>query len=117
MKQTTFASLAFESKKELARRERFLAGMDQVVPWARLLKLIAPHYPKAGNGRVPMPLETMLRIYNSCSSGSISPTPLPRTHSTTSSRCAGSKGSSSGTTRCPTRLPSSTSVAFWNGAN
>ena len=63
MKQTTFASLAFESKKKLTRRERFLQEMDQVVPWTRLLKLIAPHYPKAGNGRAPMPLETMLRIY------------------------------------------------------
>lgn len=63
MKQTTFASLAFASKKKLTRRERFLVEMDQVVPWARLLKLITPHYPKAGNGRVPMPLETMLRIY------------------------------------------------------
>jgi IS5 family transposase len=37
--------------------------MDQVVPWARLLKRLAKHYPKAGNGRQPMPLETMLRIY------------------------------------------------------
>jgi len=63
VKQTTFASLAFESKKKLTRRERFLREMDQVVPWARLLKLIAPHYPRAGNGRQPMPLETMLRIY------------------------------------------------------
>lgn len=63
MKQATFASLAFESKKKLTRRERFLGEMDQVVPWTRLLKLIAPHYPKAGNGRAPMPLETMLRIY------------------------------------------------------
>lgn len=63
MKQTTFASLAFDSKKKLTRRERFLAEMDQVVPWTRLLKLIAPHYPKAGNGRAPMSLETMLRIY------------------------------------------------------
>ena len=62
MKQATFASLAFESKKKLTRRERFLAEMDQVVPWAPLLKLIARHYPKAGNGRQPMPLETMLRI-------------------------------------------------------
>ena len=63
MKQTTFASLAFESKKKLTRRERFLAEMDQVVPWAQLLKLIARHYPKAGKGRQPMRLETMLRIY------------------------------------------------------
>jgi IS5 family transposase len=63
MKQTTFASLAFDGKKKLTRRERFLREMDQVVPWARLLKRIEPHYPKAGNGRQPMPLETMLRIY------------------------------------------------------
>lgn len=63
MKQTTFAALAFESKKKLTRREVFLKEMDQVMPWARLLKLIDPHYPKAGNGRAPMPLPTMLRIY------------------------------------------------------
>ena len=63
MKQTTFASLAFDHKKKLTKRERFLREMDQVVPWERLLKLIAPHYPSAGNGRTPMPLETMLRIY------------------------------------------------------
>lgn len=63
MKQTTFASLAFEAKKKLTRRERFLKEMDQVVPWDRLLRLIERHYPKAGNGRQPMPLPTMLRIY------------------------------------------------------
>jgi IS5 family transposase len=37
--------------------------MDAVVPWATLLGLIEPHYPKAGNGRRPYPLEVMLRIY------------------------------------------------------
>jgi IS5 family transposase len=37
--------------------------MDAVIPWARLLELIAPHYPKAGNGRQPLGLEKMLRIY------------------------------------------------------
>lgn len=63
MKQRTFASLAFDQKKKLTKRERFLQEMDQVVPWERLVKLIAPHYPKAGNGRPPMPLQTMLRIY------------------------------------------------------
>jgi len=63
MKQITFASLAFAHKKKLTRREQFLKEMDQVVPWARLVKRIERHYPKAGNGRQPMPLETMLRIY------------------------------------------------------
>lgn len=63
MKQTTFASLAFDRKKKLTKRERFLREMDQVVPWEPLLNLVAPHYPKPGHGRAPMPLPTMLRIY------------------------------------------------------
>ena len=37
--------------------------MDQVVPWAQLLKVIRKHYPKAGSGRPPLGLEKMLRIY------------------------------------------------------
>src|SRR5712671_296437 len=36
---------------------------DTVIPWTRLLGLIAPHYPKAGNGRQPLGMEKMLRIY------------------------------------------------------
>ena len=64
MKQTTFASLAFDGKKKQTRRERFLAEMEAVVPWAALLAVIEPHYPKAGRrGRPPMPLATMLRVY------------------------------------------------------
>jgi transposase, IS5 family len=63
MKQTTFASVAWEKKGKVTRRERFLAEMNQVVPWASILALIEPHYPKAGNGTQPMPMEWMLRIY------------------------------------------------------
>src|SRR5262245_59635425 len=63
MKQTTFASLAWNAKGKTTRRERFLAEMNAVIPWARLTALIEPYYPKAGDGRQPMPLERMLRIY------------------------------------------------------
>lgn len=63
MKQTTFASLAWTAKGRTTRRERFLAEMNAVVPWARLTALIEPHYPKGKGGRPPMPLERMLRIY------------------------------------------------------
>jgi IS5 family transposase len=63
MKQTTFASLAWQGKGKVTRRERFLAEMNAVIPWPRLLPLIEPHYPKAGNGTQPMPMERMLRIY------------------------------------------------------
>ena len=61
--QRTFASMAWQAKGKVTRRERFLAEMDAVIPWTRLLGLLAPHYPKAGNGRQPLGMEKMLRIY------------------------------------------------------
>lgn len=61
--QRTFAGLAWRQKGKVTRRERFLAEMNLVIPWARLIALIEPHYPKAGGGRHPHDLEVMLRIY------------------------------------------------------
>jgi len=61
--QRTFASLAWNGKGKVTRRERFLAEMDAVIPWSRLVRLIEPHYPQAGQGRQPLGLEKMLRIY------------------------------------------------------
>jgi len=61
--QRTFASMAWEAKGKVTRRERFLAEMDAVIPWSRLLALIQPYYPQAGQGRQPLGLEKMLRIY------------------------------------------------------
>lgn len=63
MKQTTFSGMAWAAKGKVTRRERFLAEMDAVIPWARLLAVIEPHYPKAGQGRPPIGLERMLRVY------------------------------------------------------
>ena len=63
MKQTTFASAAWDRKGKVTRRERFLAEMDAVIPWSPIKAIIEPHYPKAGNGTQPMPMERMLRIY------------------------------------------------------
>jgi transposase, IS5 family len=63
MKQTTFASLAWSAKGKTTRRERFLAEMNAVMPWGKLVALIEPHYAKAGDGRRPLPLERMLRVY------------------------------------------------------
>lgn len=61
--QISFTSLAWQTKGKTTRRERFLAEMNAVIPWAGLLAVIEPHYPKAGNGTQPYPLERMLRIY------------------------------------------------------
>jgi IS5 family transposase len=60
---TTFASLAYDNKKKKTRREKFLEEMDRVIPWERLLKIVRHRYPKKGNGRQPMPVDRMLRIY------------------------------------------------------
>jgi transposase, IS5 family len=63
-KQQTFASAAWARKGKVTRRERFLAEMDQVIPWERLLALIEPHYhAPQGLGRKPHDLERMLRVY------------------------------------------------------
>jgi len=61
--QRTFAWMAWQAKGKVTRRECFVAEMDAVIPWARLQALMEPHYPKAGNGRQPLGLEKMLRIY------------------------------------------------------
>ena len=63
MDQLTFGDADFAGKGKQTRKERFLAEMEQVVPWSVLVRLIAPVYPEAGNGRRPYPLETMLRVH------------------------------------------------------
>ncbi|MDD8650888.1 IS5-like element ISEc68 family transposase, partial [Escherichia coli] len=61
--QLTFADSEFSSKRRQTRKEVFLGRMDDLLPWDKLLGVIEPVYPKAGNGRRPYPLETMLRIH------------------------------------------------------
>ncbi|MGH6823962.1 MAG: IS5 family transposase [Methylocella sp.] len=61
--QMTLASTGFERYGKTTRRAAFLAEMERVVPWAALCGLIEPVYPKAGNGRPPVGVERMLRIY------------------------------------------------------
>ena len=63
MKQATFAELEHDSKRRRTPRGIFLEKMDRLVPWKRLEKRIEPFYPKAGRGRRPYPLRTMLRVH------------------------------------------------------
>ncbi|MEI9352406.1 transposase, partial [Pseudomonas aeruginosa] len=53
----------FSSKRRQTRKEIFLSRMEQILPWQNMVEVIEPFYPKAGNGRRPYPLETMLRIH------------------------------------------------------
>ncbi|WGJ13300.1 IS5 family transposase [Methylocapsa sp. D3K7] len=63
MKQLTFSATGFERYGKTTRRAAFLSEMERVVPWADMCGLIAPFYPKPGNGLPPYGLERMLRIY------------------------------------------------------
>src|SRR2546428_10098865 len=64
MKQRTRAMMTgCEQYRKKTRREVFLEEMEQVVPWRELGALVEPHYPKPGNGRPPVGVERMLRIY------------------------------------------------------
>jgi IS5 family transposase len=61
--QSSFATAEFLGKKKVTRRERFLAEMERIVPWARLVAVVAPHYPSGRRGRPPIGIERMLRVY------------------------------------------------------
>jgi len=68
MKQQTLAMAAdqnaqYEQYRRPTKRDVFLATMERIVPWADLCGVVEPHYPKAGNGRPPVGLERMLRMY------------------------------------------------------
>lgn len=63
MTQMSFSDAEYAGKRKQTRRETFLAEMEQVVPWDALLALVEPVYPKAGKGRRPYPMKTMLRIH------------------------------------------------------
>ena len=68
MKQQTLAvamddNAQYERFRKPTRRDTFLAQMEALVPWAALCSVIEPHYPKEGNGRPPVGLGRMLRMY------------------------------------------------------
>ena len=63
MKQQTLSTNGFETYRKPTRKAEFLARMETLVPWEEFVKVIEPFYPKAGNGRPPVGLERILRMY------------------------------------------------------
>jgi IS5 family transposase len=57
MKQLGLDDSGFVKKSKRTRKQQFLEEMDKVIPWEALLRLIETHYPKAGNGRPPLPMD------------------------------------------------------------
>ena len=60
MKQS---DLGLKLSTKRTRKREFLDEMQRVLPWAELIALIEPHYPKGKTGRPPMGIATMLRIH------------------------------------------------------
>lgn len=63
MRQLSLAMAGFERFARTTRRAAFLAEMARVVPWSALCAVIEPSYPKPGNGRPPIGVARMLRLY------------------------------------------------------
>jgi IS5 family transposase len=61
--QLTFAEAEYAIKMRITRREKFLAQLEQLVPWQKLNQQLSKSYKKADPGRPPYPLETMLRTH------------------------------------------------------
>ena len=61
--QPSFSQAEFADKRKITRREKFLARMEALIPWTKLLAVIEPFYPKGERGRPPVGLERMLRVY------------------------------------------------------
>jgi hypothetical protein len=115
--QTTFAGAAWATKGNVTRREQFLREMEAVVPWDRLLALIAPHYhPRGRPGRPAHPLPVMLRIYFLQQWYAFSdPQAEEALYDTETMRA--SRVSSWGTTGSRTNRPSCVSATCWSGTN
>ena len=60
---TLAATKGFEKYNRATRKVEFLSRMESLMPWVEFCSLIEPHYPRAGNGRPPVGLERMLRMY------------------------------------------------------
>lgn len=64
-KQMTLATATFPSYRKATRREAFLSKMDWLVPWATLCALMKPVYPKAGNCRPPIGVDSRTKLIQS----------------------------------------------------
>lgn len=61
--QVDFGDMVYSGKKKVTRRERFLHEMEGIVPFGMFCDTIRPYYAVKGNGRPPIDLEVMVRMY------------------------------------------------------
>ncbi len=63
MGQMTFSDVEYSGRKKVTQKEKFLRGMDAIIPWGSWVAKIAPYYPVGKRGRPPRGIEIMLRMY------------------------------------------------------
>lgn len=63
MPQLSFSDAEGQAKRKQTRREKFLAQMDELLPWRDMERPISRYYSKSLKGRKPFPLSSMLRIH------------------------------------------------------
>jgi IS5 family transposase len=62
--QISFSEAEYAGKYRITKRDRFLARIEAITPWAELERLIEPYYPgSGGRGRPPVGISRMLRMY------------------------------------------------------
>lgn len=61
MSHMNFSNFDYSGLHKQTHREPFLAKME--LGMSGLVALIEPHFPKAGGGRKPHPMETLMRIH------------------------------------------------------
>ena len=62
MAQLSFGEMKYTNRRRNTKRELFLEQMDKIIPWADWVNMIAAYYPSGKRGRLPIGIETMLRM-------------------------------------------------------
>ena len=63
MKQQTLSDMEYSCRKKKTKREEFLEIMEEIIPWDEWVGVIKPYYPTGKQGRPPIDLELILRMY------------------------------------------------------
>jgi len=61
--QISFSEIEFQNKRKQTKKEIFFAKMEKLVPLGEWCEIIRPYYYEYGNGRQPIQLEIMLKMY------------------------------------------------------
>jgi len=62
-RQISFSELEFRSKRKRTQKEVFFERMEKLVPLREWCEIILPYYYEDGNGRPPVRLEIMVKMY------------------------------------------------------